>query len=206
MGPSADSLDGGPGNDKLYGGAGDDGLLGGAGNDLLEGSSGNDVLNADLGADIMKGGAGWDLVYYGSRTKPVILDLDGAKGDDGEKGEKDTIAADVEELIGGAGKDTLTGNAKANGIYGQAGNDVIRGGAGDDTLVGQGGHDKIYGDAGDDYLVGENHTTIPNPDNPSPGSNAAKDRLDGGTNTVDAGDNCIVLRAGKTINCEQFGD
>jgi Ca2+-binding RTX toxin-like protein len=149
-GSKSDSLDGGSGNDKLYGGAGDDSLMGGTGNDLLEGSSGDDNLNSDLGADIMKGGAGWDLVYYGSRTKPLTLDLDGVKGDDGEKGEKDTISAEVEELIGGAGKDTLTGNAKANAIYGQADNDVIRGGAGDD--------------------------------------------------------NCIVLRAGKTINCEQFGD
>jgi serralysin len=42
----------------------------------------------------------------------------------------------VENLIGGNGNDTLTGNAGANNLNGGSGDDFITGGAGNDTLVG----------------------------------------------------------------------
>lgn len=57
-------------------------------------------------------------------------------------------------LIGGGGRDTLTGGIDDDFIYGGANHDLIRGGAGNDTLYGGFGHDTIYGGAGDDLIVG----------------------------------------------------
>jgi Ca2+-binding RTX toxin-like protein len=203
-GSQRDVLFGQAGNDKLYGFAGYDKveggdlLVGGAGNDYLDGGAGDvDILDGEAGADIMKGGAGkGDIVFYGDRSKPVIADLDGAKGDDGVKGEKDTIAVDVEGMFGGNGADTLGGGAAANIIWGGKGNDVIRGGKGNDLLYGQAGNDKIYGDANDDDIVGEDEDEDGNPI----GSDSAKDVLDGGAHTN--GDRCVVFAAGTTVNCE----
>jgi serralysin len=60
----------------------------------------------------------------------------------------------VENAIGGAGNDTITGNAVANVLSGLAGNDVILGGGGDDTLNGGLGADKMSGNVGNDlYFV-----------------------------------------------------
>ena len=192
----ANYLSGGEGNDKLYGYSGDDYLDGNLGNDRLEGGAGKDNLNGDFGADVMLGGAGVDDVTYYDRLVTVIADLDGKTGDDGSAGEKDTIGADVENIWGGWGDDTLTGNAGANSIDGGHGADTIRGGSGDDTLNGsegiRGGTDKVYGEAGDDTLSG--------------GGYDEDDRyvLDGGPNTP-IGDNCLpgTPGTGDLVNCER---
>jgi len=155
------ALNGGPGNDKVYGGGGNDDLYGEAGNDRLDGGSGADELDGGTGADLLKGGAGSDHALYWKRTKSVNADLDG-KADDGEKGEKDTIATDVENLWGGFGNDTITGNALRNYIDGGGGKDVIRGGAGDDLITGAGNTgNTIYGEAGNDYIdAGSGNDTV----------------------------------------------
>lgn len=63
-------------------------------------------------------------------------------------GLKDNISiargAWIENAIGGAGNDTITGNAIANCLKGNAGND---------TIIGGGGIDKLYGGAGSDNFV-----------------------------------------------------
>ncbi|MBM2614744.1 calcium-binding protein [Actinoplanes sp. LDG1-06] len=159
------------GHDKLYGSNGDDWLLGGAGNDLLSGGAGNDNLDggtgdntfyggdgndqmeATTGADKFFGGPGArDTAYYGTRARPVTVDMDGQTGDDGEAGEGDTVGSDVEWLYGGTGNDVLIGNASANYIFGGQGDDLIRGGAGNDELRDTQGSDKVYGEAGDDLI------------------------------------------------------
>ena len=45
----------------------------------------------------------------------------------------DTVT--IENAVGGAGNDTLTGNAQANRLQGLSGNDTLNGGAGTDTAV-----------------------------------------------------------------------
>jgi Ca2+-binding RTX toxin-like protein len=85
--------------------------------------------------------------------------------DDGEAGELDSIASDVENVMGGAGSDTI--NASASGIahvlMGMAGADTLTGagdvdylygGAGNDTLIGGGGADFLFGGADNDFLQG----------------------------------------------------
>lgn len=147
------ALAGGPGDDTIAGGLGSDTLRGDAGNDTLRGDAGNDVFDeasAANGADTLLGGLGIDLVDYHARTNDLVVVMDGVTGS-GEAAEGDLIATDVENLIGGSGADSLTGNALDNQIEGGAGTavDTLAGGAGDDTLDGNGGDDLIDCGAGD---------------------------------------------------------
>ncbi len=157
---------GGEGNDTMSGGTGADTLSGGAGNDTLRGAVdaaldvADDVLNGDAGADILdagnvdngsdtfNGGADSDTVSYANRALAVTVTL-GAGSNDGETGEADTVAGDVEVLTGGAGDDTLTGGALAETINGGAGDDTISGGAEADTLNGDAGDDTFLSAAAD---------------------------------------------------------
>lgn len=60
----------------------------------------------------------------------------------------------IENAVGGAGADTITGNGYANVLRGNAGADTINGGAGDDTLDGGVGNDTLNGGDGADILNG----------------------------------------------------
>jgi Ca2+-binding RTX toxin-like protein len=142
-GAGTDPLSGGAGADRLYGEAGGDVIEGGAGGDLLSGGADVDILGGGPGADYLSGGAGEDTVSYASSPAAVTVDLDGAKGDDGPAGESDSVAKDVEELIGSPFGDTLTGNAVRNHIDGRGGDDRIDGRAGKDQLLGQSGDDTM---------------------------------------------------------------
>lgn len=75
-----------------------------------------------------------------------------------------TIAVnDINEIIGGAGADTLTGTPQTDvidgqdgddTIFGEGGNDIILGGIGRDTLDGGDGNDSLFGEAQNDILIG----------------------------------------------------
>jgi Ca2+-binding RTX toxin-like protein len=143
----------------VYGGAGADTLQGGDGDDTLNGGDGNDTFKTAAtadGADAFVGGAGSDTVDYGARTGAVEVDLDGT-GDDGDAtansgaGEGDNAGADVENIVGGAGDDTLTGSTSSNSIKGGAGNDTISGGTGNGTCSND--VDVLEGGAGDDVFA-----------------------------------------------------
>lgn len=71
--------------------------------------------------------------------------------DDGEAGEGDDIQEDIENLIGGAGADTLTGNENSNVISGGAGNDSISGGSGNSVCTSD--VDVLNGGDGNDTFV-----------------------------------------------------
>ena len=61
----------------------------------------------------------------------------------------------IENVMAGAGADTLTGNAVANSLSGGAGADQIYGGLGNDTIVGgAGGGSYLRGDEGNDTISG----------------------------------------------------
>jgi len=60
----------------------------------------------------------------------------------------------IENAIGGAGDDTIRGNAVANELIGGGGNDTLRGDGGDDRLVGGDGSDTaIFSGNFADYLI-----------------------------------------------------
>jgi RTX calcium-binding nonapeptide repeat (4 copies) len=138
-----DRLIGLGGNDRLEGGPGaEDYLDDGAGDDIVEGGPGDDYWTAGPGKDTFTGGDGSDRADYGARTAAVTITLDG-QGDDGEAGEGDNVAADVENAFGGSGNDTIVGTADGN---------ELRGGAGNDTIVAGASQDRVEGNEGDDTI------------------------------------------------------
>jgi Ca2+-binding RTX toxin-like protein len=118
-------------------------LRGGSANDTLTGNALNNVLDGGLGADVMTGGAGVDAVDYFNRTAAVNVTLNTGVGNDGQAGEGDTIAADIEGAFGGLGNDTLVGNALNGVLMGFEGNDDLRDAGGTDTLDAGVGNDTI---------------------------------------------------------------
>jgi uncharacterized repeat protein (TIGR01451 family) len=119
--------------ENVLGGSGDDYLLGNAGANVLDGGGGDDLLDGDLGADTLIGGAGTDdAADYTTRTSGVSVSLDDV-ANDGEAGENDNVGGDVEDIFGGSGNDTLTGNAGDNLFDGGDGADVLHGLGGIDT-------------------------------------------------------------------------
>ena len=73
---------------------------------------------------------------------------------DGLAGEGDNVDSDVENITGGAGKDTLTGSNAANTILGGGGSDTIFGQGGSNTLDGGPKDDTIHGGTEGDTLIG----------------------------------------------------
>jgi Ca2+-binding RTX toxin-like protein len=171
-----DELYGEDGNDVLNGSARKDKLWGGPGDDILNAFDGlEDELDGGLGADVLNGGAGdGDILRYTDRSTGVTVDLDGSAGDDGEPGEGDTVGADVEDVEGGSGNDTLNGNASPNSLRGWGGND---------TLVGGDASDSLFGDAGNDVELG------------GPGIEVFEGVYDGGDNTWNGGEGDDVFGA-----------
>jgi Ca2+-binding RTX toxin-like protein len=152
-------------------------LRGGPGNDTLRGRAGEDVLSGGPGADVLRGGpsiacetAGQcfqepDLVTYASRTNDVFVDQDGV-ADDGELGEGDMVADDIERIVGGKGNDRLRDGAVhrwflegvphrfGTALLGGRGNDVLRGGRASNYVQGARGNDVLRGARHRDYLLG----------------------------------------------------
>jgi uncharacterized repeat protein (TIGR01451 family) len=160
-GPGADSIDGGDGNDVLQGGDGNDYLVGGAGDDTLDAGPGNDYFQAGGGADAMSGGPGVDTALYSfdGHTADITVTLDGVANDgsafDGPAGNRDNVEADVENVGGGEGNDTITGDGADNTLSGFSGNNTLNGLGGDDTLVGGNGDDVENGGDGNDHFLAD---------------------------------------------------
>ena len=145
-GQAGDTLNGLGGNDTLHtnnpfrstlnGDGGDDRLFsartlnGGDGDDLLARSSGGIPVAATV-----TGGSGIDTVDYGTWAsyEPVAITLDDI-ANDGTPGLGDNVSSDVENVRGGMGADSLTGNTQDNRFDGRGGGDTIAGGGGSDTI------------------------------------------------------------------------
>lgn len=153
-GPGTDFLDSGLGDDELDGGPGDlDQVIGGVGNDRLAGGPGDgDLLRPDFGHDAIAGGEGaHDTVSFAVAGQGsvilgaggVIVDL-GAGTVNGESAKPDTVAG-VEDVVGTAFADVITGSEEPNVLYG---------GGGIDDLVAQGPGDEARGGIGMDRCRG----------------------------------------------------
>ena len=108
------------------------------------------------------------------------LDLCGFPGQSepfSEAEAEDLVDAEVENVMGGSGNDTLVGDNASN---------VLTGNAGNDTLTGEGGSDRLVGGDGDDTLAG----------------GAGNDELDGGagTNTADFGSSASAVNVNLGTN------
>ena len=101
----------------------------------LQGGSGDDIFffqdAARLagGAGRIDGGEGINTLDYSAYTTAVGVNLTAGTAT-GTAG-----VANIRDVVGGSGGDTLTGDAEDNRLTGNAGNDTLAGGTGDDRYV-----------------------------------------------------------------------
>ncbi len=133
-----EDVEGSDHSDGLIGSSLDNRLYGGAGSDVLQGGGGNDTLEGGAGSDTVDGGSGRDTASYEGSSVGVRVDLASGTGSGGDA-EGDTLF-NVEDVVGSAFDDRLTGNAWANAISGGEGDDWLEGGAGADVIDGGGGY------------------------------------------------------------------
>lgn len=197
LGDGSDSLSAGamPVNVSGYGEAGDDALSGSqfAGFNVLDGGAGRDTLRPGFGiGDVVRGGSDLDTVDYSARSQALVLANDNGYSS-GAAGEYDLISADVEELIGGSGDDTLRGGDGDDTLRGLGGNDRIDGGSGADVVDGGDGNDRLDGGTGSDVLTG------------GAGDDALVSRDSGQADGADCGagsDSVVADRADALSGCE----
>lgn len=136
----------------LRGNAGNNILTGSWGvDDFLYGMDGDDYLDGGGGGnDWMFGGTGIDTVTYAHASGAVVVSLiAGTATGDGT----DSFDSSIENIVGSAFADTLSGDNGVNVITGGEGNDIINGRGGSDSLHGGAGNDTYYiDDAGDRAL------------------------------------------------------
>jgi Ca2+-binding RTX toxin-like protein len=152
-------LTGNAGNDRLTGGSGNDSLVGGSGDDTHVFASAT-AAEADTVTEATNAGA--DTLSFSTLTSDVTLSLgtSAVQTVHANRTLKLNTTNVFENLVGGSGNDTLTGNSRANSLTGNAGNDILVGNSGDDTLSGGIGRDILIGGLGIDTLLGRNDDDI----------------------------------------------
>ncbi|NUB11172.1 hypothetical protein FW320_34185, partial [Azospirillum sp. Vi22] len=123
------------------GNAGNNILIGNGSSNRLDGAAGNDTLIGGSGADQLIGGIGTDTADYSASTTGVAVNLATGVGAGGDA-EGDALSG-IEDLIGSAHNDRLTGDGADNVLIGGDGDDVLDGGGGNDTLSGGAGVDVV---------------------------------------------------------------
>ncbi len=116
-----------------------DNLIGGSGNDSLTGNSDGNAIVGGAGNDVLNGGGGIDILDYSADTQGVAANL--ATGVATGAGIGSDTLSNFENVVGGSGNDTLTGDGNSNILTGGGGNDVLVGGLGFDTFNGGAGTD-----------------------------------------------------------------
>ncbi len=95
------------------------------------------------------GGGGPDTLDYSAYASAVAVNL--------ATGSATGVAGgvrNIENVSGGAGNDSLTGDTADNILKGNGGSDTLSGQAGSDILLGASGADRLNGDAGRDLIIG----------------------------------------------------
>ncbi|MGY3590313.1 Ca2+-binding RTX toxin-like protein [Bradyrhizobium sp. USDA 4341] len=202
-----------PGDDVIIGSALSQNLYGEAGNDIIDGKAGSDLQYGGLGNDVLivsesapgdkddlDGGAGIDTADFSAFGAAVLIDLVNfqkeAQTTDATTltvGTLRTIAQieSVENVVGTAFDDQISGDAGANLLVGGAGSDILDGRSGDDVIEGGDGADTLSGGMGDDRLSGGAGADVLN-------GGLGRDVLDGGS-----GDD--VLSGGGDADTFLFG-
>jgi Ca2+-binding RTX toxin-like protein len=115
------------------------------GDDTLNGLDGDDRLLGGAGADVLNGGNGSDTAVYDDSSAGVTVNL-GVNAASGGTAAGDTFVS-IENIVGSAFDDVLTGDNGQNRIDGGAGNDTLAGAGGADVLTGGSGADVFRGAA-----------------------------------------------------------
>jgi hypothetical protein len=121
-------------------------LQGGTGVDVFAFTAAGSISGSIDGGGAPKGQGDW--LDYSARTTAVTVNL--------STGFATSVAGGVSKIqnvIGSAGNDTLTGNSLGNILIGGAGTNIITGGSGRNLLIGGKGTSTLVGGAGDDILI-----------------------------------------------------
>ena len=206
--PYSDCINALAGNDAVWAGSGDDWVWGGPGGDQIVGGPGDDILEGGAGGDSFWAGDGIDTVSYASSDAGVKVHIANHTGSGGHA-QGDNWFGGIENLIGSAHDDTLTGAGNANVIRGGEGNDRLHGGAGDDILEGGAGGDRFWGGDGIDtvsYASSDAGVTVNIANHTGSGGHAQGDDRFGGIenligsaydDTLTGAGNANVIRGGE---------
>jgi hypothetical protein len=125
------------GDDRICAGTGADDVRGGPGSDVLQGGRGSDRLVGNAGNDTFDGGRGSDTASFASSATAVNASLSNGAA----SGQGDDTLVGVEDVVGSAFADRLTGDEGANRLFGKDGRDILDGAGGIDFLDGGAGLD-----------------------------------------------------------------
>jgi Ca2+-binding RTX toxin-like protein len=128
----------------VFGGDSDNTLIGGDGSDRLYAGLGNDTIEAGAGTNYIDGGTGSDTISYKSSTEAVTVDLSLSTAQSVNSTTTDTLVS-IENVIGSAFNDKITGNSQDNDLVGGKGNDtyVFNKTSQNDTIIDSEGIDEI---------------------------------------------------------------
>ncbi|WP_158246498.1 cadherin-like domain-containing protein [Thalassospira sp. GB04J01] len=187
----------GSGDDYLYSSDNSDLYIdAGAGDDVLQGGDGNDTLIGGDGKDRIEGGAGDDVIEVGLGDN--LADIDGGSGNDtltvsdGVDMTIDMTGINIENVVGGAGAETVT-DLFATGSH-------VSLGAGDDSVVSGAGADVLEGGEGSDTLDYSQSTSSVNVDLASSlvsGGHADGDTISGFENVNDTTFDDVIVGNAK---------
>src|SRR5262245_3269038 len=120
------------GNDHLYVNEQDTAIFGMDGDDIIESSLNANFICGDAPAGFA-GGSGNDTVSYVASNAAVQVDLT-ASVQHGGYAEADQLFS-IENVIGSAYNDTISGDSGSNRLEGGAGADILDGRGGTDTAI-----------------------------------------------------------------------
>jgi Ca2+-binding RTX toxin-like protein len=146
-------------------------IIGGASDDVLTGDQFSNVLNGGLGNDILEGGGGATDTLNGgseangSNTASYAGALAGVVASLADRSVNTGDAAgdsysNIQNLLGSALNDTLTGDGNNNILTGGGGTNTLNGGGGNDTFVGGAGIDTFNGGTGYDTVTYSTAVTV----------------------------------------------
>ncbi len=192
-------------------------VVGGKGNDTLTGDGGNNAFAGSAGKDVIDGKGGIDIIDYFDKTTSVKVTLNGSHsasvyigGTTASKIE-DTVK-NIENVVGGSGNDTLTGDGHDNQFHGADGKDVIDGGDGVDTADYSGNTTGIsvtlVKGAGTVFVTGSltDRDTLKHIENITGGAGNDTITGDSGNNSIFGGGGADVLDGGGGSDTVDFSD
>lgn len=125
------------------------------GDTLVKGQGGDDIFCFADGVTIegvIDGGPGLDTLDYSAYQTGIVVNLTEGSASNVSGGATQCVI-NIENVTGGSGNDTITGDDNDNILRGGPGNDSLYGIGGNNILDGGDGNDHLEGGGGDDILI-----------------------------------------------------